>query len=311
MLRAGEDDDAPDAVLLQQVHQQGRLEVLGDGVDGLRDAARGRGGALHADPDGLTQQVAGELQDRRGHRRAEQQRLTVLRQLAQHAADVGQEAHVEHAVGLVEDEHLQLRQVRVGVLQVVEEAAGRRDDHVGALTEGALLRAHADAAEDARDAQAGVADEALRGLLDLRGELAGGREDQRARRAAPAAAETLQDRQEERGGLAAARRGGAEYVAAFEGGRDAGGLDGRGGLVAEVARGAGERGAQAQRVETDVGGGHGCLSREGRAWRGRRPTGRGVSLDAWTRGASRRINGGLRMCTTRKNRPARPLIGKI
>ena len=68
----------------------------------------------------------------------------------QDAADVGQEAHVEHPVGLVEDEDLEPGELRVGEAEVVEEAAGRRDDDVHAAPERVLLRAHPDAAEDGR-----------------------------------------------------------------------------------------------------------------------------------------------------------------
>ncbi len=57
------------------------------------------------------------------HRRAEEERLPPRRDVAQHAADVGQEAHVEHAVGLVEHEVLEPGELRVGHAEVVEQAA--------------------------------------------------------------------------------------------------------------------------------------------------------------------------------------------
>ena len=73
-----------------------------------------------------------------------------VRQVAQHPADVGEEAHVEHPVGLVEHEVLEAGQLRVRVPEVIEQPAGRRDDHVDAAAERVLLRAHADAAEHRR-----------------------------------------------------------------------------------------------------------------------------------------------------------------
>ncbi len=41
----------------------------------------------------------------RGHGSREEERLALSRQLLENAADIGQEAHVAHAVGLVQHEH--------------------------------------------------------------------------------------------------------------------------------------------------------------------------------------------------------------
>ena len=57
-------------------------------------------------------------------------------------------------------------------------------------------------------------------LVDLRGELARGRDDERARDAARLAEEALQDRQQERRRLAAARHRAGEDVPALDRGRD-------------------------------------------------------------------------------------------
>ena len=65
-------------------------------------------------------------------------------------ADVADEAHVEHAVGLVEDEDLDPRQVDGALAEVVEQAAGRRDEDLGTGAQRADLRVEADAAEDGR-----------------------------------------------------------------------------------------------------------------------------------------------------------------
>ena len=131
------------------------------------------------------------------------------------AADVGQEAHVEHPVRLVEDEDLEAGELRVAEPEVVEEAAGRRDDDVDAAPEGVLLGAHPDAAEDGRAGERRVERERLEMLVDLRRQLARGREDERARRAARLRHEAVKDREEERGGLAAARHRAGEDVAAL------------------------------------------------------------------------------------------------
>ena len=48
------------------------------------------------------------------------------------ALDVGDEAHVEHAVGLVDDQDLDAGQQQLAALEMVEQAAGRGDQHVDA-----------------------------------------------------------------------------------------------------------------------------------------------------------------------------------
>ncbi len=102
------------------------------------------------------------VRDRRRHRRAEEQRLLARRQVPEHAADVGQEAHVEHAIGFVEHEELEPGQLRVGHAEVIEEAAGRGDDDVDAAAERVLLRPHADAAEDGGAAERRVHGQVVR-----------------------------------------------------------------------------------------------------------------------------------------------------
>ena len=137
------------------------------------------------------------------------------RQVLEDAADVGQKAHVEHAVRLVEDEDLDALQARIRVLEVVEEPARRRDDDVGASAERGLLRPHADTAIHRGAAQPREAGEVPAVLVDLRGELPRGRDDERARDAARLAVEVLQDRQQECRRLAAARHGAGEDVPAL------------------------------------------------------------------------------------------------
>jgi hypothetical protein len=47
--------------------------------------------------------------------------------------DVVDEAHVEHAIGFVEDQHLDVLEHGLAGLQVVEQAARRRDQDVRAV----------------------------------------------------------------------------------------------------------------------------------------------------------------------------------
>jgi hypothetical protein len=172
----------------------------------------------------------------------EEEALPLAGEPAEDALDVGQEAHIEHAVGLVEDEDLHRREARVGVVQVVEEAAGGGDEDLDRGAEGPLLRRHADAAEDRRALEPGVARQVVELRRGLRRELAGGREHQHARPGRgplrPAGAEAGEGRQEEGRGLAAAGHGAGHEVAAGERRRDGLALDGGGRREAQVGDGA-------------------------------------------------------------------------
>ncbi len=113
---------------------------------------------------------------------AEQEVLATRRQDLEHATDVADEAHVEHPVGLVEDEDLDVREVDGALADMVEQAPGGGDDHVRAVAQRADLRREADAAVDGGGADAPVASVDADALLDLERELAGRGEDEGADR---------------------------------------------------------------------------------------------------------------------------------
>ena len=186
----------------------------------------------------------------------EEERLPLRREVPQHALDVGQEAHVEHAVGLVEHEDLEPLERRVGVAEVVEEAPRRRHDHVHPRAQGVLLRPHADAAEDGGAGDRGVHGQLPEVRVDLGGELAGRGEDERPRGAPRLAHQAVQDRQAERRRLAAAGGGAGEDVPALHRGRDRLLLDGGRAREAELAdarAGAAGRGRTRRRARSGPG----------------------------------------------------------
>ena len=239
------------------------MHHVGDGL-GHHVAAR------HLDQLRVLQHLVGEALDlvREGGR--EQQALALLGQQGEDALDVGDEAHVEHAVGFVEHQHLDLRQVDRLLLDVVEQPARRGDDDLDAAAQLGLLRADVDAAIDAHRAQRQVLAVGLDRLEHLHRELARGREDQRARLVAGGrgagvgvARDAVQQRQREAGGLAGARLGAAHDVLAGDDDRDGLALDGRGFGVAGIGDGLQQFGNEAE-----VGKTHGCL----RVWGGRQPT---------------------------------------
>ena len=168
--------------------------------------------------------------------------------LAQMLLDLGDEAHVEHAVGFVDDEDFDARHQDAAALELVEQAAGRRDQHVDATVELLVLVVEAHAADDQRDRELVVLAVFLEVLVHLRGEFAGRLEDQGARHAGagPAAFEQREHRQHERGGLARAGLRNADDVLLFKDMRDGLRLDFGGLGVAGRSNRVGHLGAEAE-----------------------------------------------------------------
>jgi len=187
--------------------------------------------ARHFDQRRRIQQAVGELLDLVGEGRGEQQVLPLLRQQREDLADVADETHVEHAVGLVQHQNFDLRQVDRPLADVVEQAARRGDQDVNAAAQLVGLRAETNAAEDHGGLERDMLAVGAYALLHLRRELARGRENQRAHRALRAArpgVQKLQQRQRETGGLAGAGLRAGENIAAFENDGDGLQLDGGG-----------------------------------------------------------------------------------
>ena len=141
------------------------------------------------------------------------------------------EAHVEHLVGLVQHERLDVGQADVAPLDVVLHAPHRAHQHVDAVAEGALLPVVGYAAVDGGHVVLRLEvlerDE-LVGHLD--GELARGRQHHHLGRAgAPELllrAQALDEGQREAEGLAGAGERAPDDVLGLEGGVEGGGLDG-------------------------------------------------------------------------------------
>ena len=146
------------------------------------------------------------------------------------ALDVRDEAHVEHAVGLVDHQHVDAGEEKLAALEMVDQAARRGDDDVRAAVDLQGLRLEGDAADEEGDGEIMQLAQRLEGLAHLVGQFAGGLEDEGARHAGAGAAlfQKGEHGQHEGGGLAGARLGEAHHVAALEGGGDGLGLDGRG-----------------------------------------------------------------------------------
>ena len=155
----------------------------------------------------------GELADARVERRGEEHRLPGVRELPHDAVDLWLEAHVEHAVGLVENEGSYAFERDCLALEEIVQATGGRNDDVGA-SRALRLSMYRDSPVDRRDLDAARRE---CGDLDrdLRGELARGDEHER-RGTRVAGLEPLDERDREADGLPGARRSLGEDVASGE-----------------------------------------------------------------------------------------------
>ena len=243
----------------QELGQPVGLLAGRDVLDGVADGAGGGVAAADLDQRRVGHDGAREAEDLVRHRGREEQRLALGRQRVDDAPDVGPEAHVEHAVGFVEDQRLEA--VELGARpHVVHQPARRGDDERDARGQGPRLRLHRGAAVDGHAADAGVIAEALHVVVDLDGQLAGRRQHQHPRagrlgwRAGGVGGgrrgqQPIDQRQHEGGRLAGAGFGAGDDVAAGADQRQHRRLDRRGVGEAAVADAGDQLLVEAERLE--------------------------------------------------------------
>ncbi len=232
------------------MQEQRRLEALGNFIDDLRDGLGGIGAAADLDDFRGALEFVRERFDLLRERGGKHQRLALLRQRADNLPDGREKTHVQHPVGFVEDEVLQLGKIGVAAVHQIHQPSGAGDDEMRAGAKGVDLRIFADAAKNGGDAERQIFAIDFYVLLDLQNEFARGRDDERAGAARAAVAEhgrkLGQHRQRERRRLAGAGLRDADEVVAGDDGRNRRRLDGRGFGVAGFLDG-----LQNFRVETE------------------------------------------------------------
>jgi len=135
------------------------------------------------DAQGVALIALGQGRDVLGDRCREQQRAAVDRRGVEDLFQVFAEAHVEHLVGLVEDEDTQCAEVEVAALQMVFQSARRADQDVAAGGQGALLTTRIHAADAGLDLRPSLSVKPAELASDLHGQFTGGGDGQRQRRA--------------------------------------------------------------------------------------------------------------------------------
>jgi hypothetical protein len=121
----GEGDEGCAAALaLEEAEQQGELLVPADVVQHVLGLLHGLLLGRDRDLGRVVHDLPGQLQHPEGEGGRKQERLPPLRlgQPPQDEAQVGDEAHVEHAVRLVDDEHLDTGRRPDVLLQAVDES---------------------------------------------------------------------------------------------------------------------------------------------------------------------------------------------
>ena len=216
VLRAGEHQHGDELRVLQQVGEQVALVALVHKIDILADGLHRRGGRVDLHHSHIVQQPVGDLLDLRRHGGREQQRLLFLGRFVDHPAHVVDEAHVEHAVGLVEHEDLEALETHMPLPDEVVEPSRRRHEDIHPVFERFHLRGLAHAAEDDGRSQTQILPVQLKVFVILQRQLARRREHQRPdrplalRHTAPR--EQLQNRHRKRGCLACPRLRAAEQI---------------------------------------------------------------------------------------------------
>ena len=134
-----------------------RLRARSTGWTTWRTRSIGGVGRRDLDRCRPVEQALGQAADLPREGGAEQEVLPPVRQQRQDRADVADEAHVEHAIGLVEDEDLDRAEIDGALAGVVEQPAGRGDHDLRAAAQRRHLAGEADAAEDGGRAGGGPA----------------------------------------------------------------------------------------------------------------------------------------------------------
>jgi len=174
VLGARKDEDRLRIRVLQQLDEQRRLEVLRYRVESMRNRFY-RSGVADLDCHGVMQDSIGQMADVHRHGGAVQQVLALDREVLDDAADVGQEAHVQHHVPFVEDEDLYPGEVDRTLADMVQQATRAGDDNVDAAPERIDLWIDADAAVDGENGEASLTAQVAEVLGDLLRQFAGWR----------------------------------------------------------------------------------------------------------------------------------------
>ena len=157
-------------------------------------------------------------------RRRKAHRLAFLRQHRCDSANRRKESHVQHAVGLIEDEHSQFAEIDELAAEVIFQASGSGDHQPRARADRASCLPFGQSAHDQRRGGELLAAQRVVLIHDLHGQFARGNEHQRRDSRRFFCKQALDDRNQERQRLAGSCLRGRQHVLAFQRLRDRRGL---------------------------------------------------------------------------------------
>ncbi len=220
----------------------------------LGDVCGSGGGTRDFDAHRIVQELVGEALDFRRHGGGIKQRLAGEGQKLADLLHVRNEAHVQHAVGFIDHQDIDLGEQDAAALEMIHQPAGGGDQHIHAAIQFLDLIVHRDAANQQCMAELGIFAVFVEAFRDLVGQFAGRFQHQGARHAClgTAPGQHLDHGQGETGGLAGAGLGDADHIAPLQHMGDALRLDRRGNGVAAIGHRLEDLGGKAQRIETGL-----------------------------------------------------------
>ena len=186
------------------------------------------------------QEGIGHPFDFRRHGGRIKERLAGKRGQGENTLDVGDKAHVQHAVSLVDHHDLHACQQQLAAFMVIKQPARRGNQDINAAINQFVLLAKRYAADQQRLGQLGILGINFKVFCHLRRQFAGRAQHKTARHArlCPALAQQSDHRQRKAGGFASAGLGDAQHVFALQRVRDRLFLNRCGGFIACFGHGA-------------------------------------------------------------------------
>lgn len=178
MLGPCEDERGFDTLVLQDLDEELALVSLVHEVDCLLDDISSRGNWRNRHFLRIVEDSVCEFHDLWRHRRGEKEGLFLFRESGDELLDIVDESHIEHAVSLVEDKYLDIRERNMLLVHEVEETTWRCHEDIDPFAEGGYLRVLSDATEDDGTSESCMSPIRLKALLDLHGEFTSWRHDE-------------------------------------------------------------------------------------------------------------------------------------
>jgi hypothetical protein len=158
--------------------------------------------------------------------RREQQRLSIMTDLIQDALHLRQETHVGHAVGFVDDDHLDLVETQIAAAHEIRQTAGARHGHVDSTAQRLQLLREAHASVERGDGALTCRQQRPKLAVNLGGQFASRDKNQRPGSSRPGPAHSLCHSDAKRQRLARTSGGPTAYIPTRKRSWDGGCLDG-------------------------------------------------------------------------------------